>query len=95
MEHREAYRRHFAEEVAQSFKKAQAESVLMQLAHRSVLLYGRKAIRHVFGPEGEIRRMETQLGEHGTKMEIPRMTILDPEGLEFMLHVFQSERMPS
>lgn len=95
VEHRDAYRRNFAGEVAQSFKKSQEESVLMQLFHKSVLLYGRKAIHHVFGPEGEIRRMETQLEKHGTNIEIPRMTILDPEGLDFILHVFRHERMPS
>lgn len=93
LEHRDAYRRHVSEEVAQSFKKAQAESVILQLVHRSVLLYGRKAINHVFGPEGEIKRMETQLGSHGTEFEVPRMTRLDPHGLDFMLRVFRHERM--
>lgn len=95
LEHRDAYLRHFSEEVAQSFKKAQAESVFLQLVHRSVLLYGRKAIHHVFGPEGEIKRMETQLGRHGTEIEVPRMTILDPHGLDFMLRVFRHERLPA
>lgn len=97
LEHRDAYRRHRAEMVARSFKKAQEEpglmSDLMQIAHRSTLLYGRKAIHHVFGPEGDIRRMETLLGEYGTRIEIPRMTILDPEGLDLMLDVFRHERM--
>jgi hypothetical protein len=93
LEHRDAHHRHLAEEVAQSFKKAEAESVLLQFVHKSVLLYGRKAIHHVFGPEGEIKRMETQLGAHGTEIEVPRMMILDPHGLDFMLRVFRHERM--
>ncbi|HEX3556797.1 MAG TPA: hypothetical protein VIA62_26540 [Thermoanaerobaculia bacterium] len=93
LEHRDAYRRHFSEEVAQSFKRAQAESVFLQLIHRSVLLYGRKAIHHVFGPEGQIKRSEMQLGSHGTEIEFPRMTRVDPHGLEFMLRVFRHERM--
>ena len=93
LEHRDAYHRHFSEKVAQSFKKAEAESVLLQLVHKSVLLYGRKAIHHVFGAEGEIHRMETQLGSHGTEIEVPRMMILDPHGLDFMLRVFRHERM--
>jgi hypothetical protein len=95
LEHRDAYRRHFAGEMARSFKKAQAESVLMQLVHRSVLLYGRKAIHHVIGPEGEINRMETHLGSHGTQIEVPRLTILDPHGLDYMLRVFRHERLES
>lgn len=93
LEHRDAYRRHFSEEVTQSFKKAQAESVILHLVHKSVLLYGRKAIHHSFGPEGEINRMETQLGSHGTEIEVPRMTRIDPHGLDFMLRVFRHERM--
>jgi hypothetical protein len=93
LEHRDAYHRHLSAEVAQSVKKAQAESVILQLVHRSVLLYGRKAIHHVFGPEGEIKRMETQLGSHGTEIKDPRMTRLDPHGLNFMLCVFQHERI--
>lgn len=95
LEHRDAYRRHFAGEMARSFKKAQAESVLMQLVHKSVLLYGRKAIHHVIGPEGEINRMETHLGSHGTQIEVPRLTILDPHGLDYMLRVFRHERLES
>lgn len=95
LEHRDAYRRHFAAEVARSLKKVQAESVLMQLVHRSVLLYGRKAIHHVFGPEGEISRMETHLGSHGTQIEFPSLTILDPYGLDYMLRVFRHERLES
>jgi hypothetical protein len=37
--------------------------------------------------------METPLGSHGTEIEVPRMTILDPHGLDLMLHVFRYERM--
>ena len=95
LEHREAYQRHFAGELAQSLKKAQDESPLLLLIHRSVLLYGRKAIHHAFGPEGEIKRMETNLGKLGTQIDVPRLSILDPQGLDFMLRVFRTERMPS
>lgn len=93
LEHRDTYRRHMAGEVARSFKKAQAESVLFQLVHRSVLLYGRSAIHHVFGPAGDIKRMETHLGSHGVQIEVPRLTVLDPQGLDYMLRVFRHERM--
>jgi hypothetical protein len=91
--HREIYWRHLSKEVAQSFKQAQEESVMLQLVHRSVLLYGKKAVHHVFGPEGEINRMETHLGELGTQIDVPRMTILDPCGLDLMLRTFRRERM--
>lgn len=93
LERREAYHRYFSEKVAQSLKEAQAESLILQLVHRSVLLYGRKAIHHVFGPDGEINRMEVELGRQGTEIEVPRMMTLDPEGLDFMLRVFRYEEV--
>ncbi len=89
LEHRDAYHRRFSEAVTSSFEKARAESALLQLFPQSVLLYGRKAIHHTFGPEGEIRRMETELASHSTNIEIP--TIFDPRGLEFVLRVFRHE----
>jgi hypothetical protein len=93
--HREAYRRHIAEVMAQSWKRAEAESVVLQVFPKSVLLYGRKAIHHVFGPEGRIQRMETKLGSHRAQVEVSRYTYLDPVGLERMLRVFRGERMSS
>ena len=93
LEHRDAYHRHISKEMARSFEKAKAESVLLQLLPQSVLLYGRKAIHHAFGPEGEVSRMETQMGSLGTNFEQARMTIVDPLWLDFMLSVFRHERM--
>jgi hypothetical protein len=93
LEHRDAYRRHLSKEVARSFKNAQAQSVILQLVHKSVLLYGRKAIHHIFGPEGELNRMETQLGSHGTEIKFPRMASLDPQGLDYMLLAFKYEKI--
>lgn len=93
LEHRHAHHRHFSGEVAKSFEQAQEQSTLLQLMHRSTVLYGRKAVHHISGPEGEVSRMETHLGAHGTNIDVPRMTILDPRGLDHMLHVFRLERL--
>lgn len=93
VQRREAYRRFFSDNIAQSIKEARAESSILNLFPTAVLLYGRKAIHHAFGPSGEIRRMETALGRQAVEMEVPRMTILDPEGLEFICQVFRHERL--
>lgn len=93
LEHRHICHRRLLDEVARSFEQAQAESVLLQLVHRSVLLYGRKAIHHVFDPEGDMRRIETNLGSHGTTIEPPRMNVLDPLGLDLTLRVFRHESL--
>jgi hypothetical protein len=91
LRHRDAYRRYVSKELAQSFKEAQAQSVILRLFPKSVLLYGRKAIHHVFGPEKELKRMETLLGSHRTETEFARMTVFDPIGLDFMLFAFRNE----
>ncbi len=95
LEQCDAYWRHITGEMARSLNNVKAESLLMQLVHKDVLLYGRKAIHHFFGPEGEIKRIETHLQSHGTQIEMPRLTIVDPHGLDYMLRVFRSERLKS
>ena len=89
---REAYHRHFSRLMAESFKAAEAQSVFRNLFSRSVLLYGRKSINYVYGPDGQSHRMEIPLQSHGTEMEFPRMENLDPFGLDYMLRIFRNER---
>ncbi len=70
---REAYHRHFSRIMAESWKAAEAQSVFLNLVSKSVLLYGRKSINYVYGPDGQSHRMEIPLQSHGTEMEFPRM----------------------
>lgn len=90
---REAYHRHFSQIMTASLKEAQAQSALLQLFPKTVLLYGRKAIYYMHGIEGGPSRMEVLLHGHRTEFEVPRMTILDPCGLELMLRRFRFERL--
>lgn len=89
---REAYYRDFSRLMAESYKAAEAHSVFLNLFSKSVLLYGRKSINYVYGPDGQSRRMEIPLQSHGIEIEAPRMENLDPFGLDYMLRIFRNER---
>jgi hypothetical protein len=91
--HRDAHRRHFSQLLSASFKEAEKKSVFLSLVSKSVLLYGRKSINYVYGLNGKYNRMETPLLSHGTEIEIPRLQIIDPFGLDYMLRIFRAERI--
>ena len=90
---REAHHRHYSRLMAESFKAAEAGSVLMHLISKTVLLYGRKSISYVYGPNGQSQRMEIPLQRHGIQMEFPRMENIDPFGLDYMIRTFRCERL--
>lgn len=92
---REAYRRNFSSQMAESMKKAEESSVLLKLVSKSVLLYGRKSINYVHGVNGQAQRMEMPLHSHGVEIEYPRMGNLDPFGMDYMLRIFRNERISS
>jgi hypothetical protein len=90
---RDAHRRHFYRLMSESFKEAEKKSVILSLVSKSVLLYGRKSIDYVYGPDGKSNRMETPLRSHGTEVEFPRFQIIDPFGLDYMLRIFRVEKI--
>lgn len=90
---REAYNRHFSSLMVDSWKAAEAKSVLLNIFPKSVLLYGRKSINYVYGRDGQAHRTEIPLQSHGTEIEWPRMHTLDPVGLDYMLRVFRNEQL--
>lgn len=90
---RDAHRRHFFRLMSESFKEVEKKSVLLSLVSKSVLLYGRKSINYVYDIDGKSNRMEVPLHSHGTEMEIPRLQIIDPFGLDYMLRIFRAEQI--
>lgn len=75
-------------------KQAHKQSIFYNLVKRSVLLYGGRSL--TFVNEGNVRRpVEMDLKPHGVSIEIPRMEIIDPVGLDEMLRRFRVERMKS
>lgn len=90
---REAHHRNFSRMMRESFKAAEAQSVFLGVITKSVLLYGRTSIDYIYDSDGQSHRMEMDLKSHGTDIEIPRMALIDPYGLDYMLRVFRVERL--
>jgi hypothetical protein len=69
-------------------KQVDSQSVFRQLVHRSTLLYGRKAITFVGGPDKPPVTMEMKA--IGGGIESPRLMLMDPVGLDLMLGIFRT-----
>ncbi len=90
---REAYNRHFSQLIAESWKAAEAKSVVLNLFPKSVLLYGKKLISYVYGSDGQSHRQEIPLQCLDSEMEYARIQIFDPVGMDYMLRVFRNEQL--
>ena len=91
---REAYSRYrYTRELFEaSMQEAEKHSVLLRLASKITLLYGRKAITYVHdGDGGPPRRMETPMKSYSVEIEFPRMEHLDEHSLDYMLRFFRAE----
>jgi hypothetical protein len=88
---RETYSRLFNRQMAASMKVAQKDSIFNLIASKSVLLYGRKSINYIQGPNEKMIRQEMPLQKIEHTIEYPRLEHMDPEGLDFMLRVFRVE----
>jgi hypothetical protein len=90
---RQAHHRHFSRKMTEAFRAAQAQSPLIGAISKSVLLYGRKSVDYIYDADGQSHRMEMDLKSHGTEIEYPRMALIDPCGLDYILRVFKAERL--
>jgi hypothetical protein len=88
---RESYRRYLASTMEESMKEAEKKSALLSLMHRSTLLYGRSSVSYVDQLDGSSQRMEVPMSTHGVSVEFPRMSNIDPVGLDFRLRVLRNE----
>lgn len=71
-------------------------SIVSQIAHQSVVLYGTGTINymHTDGESGP-HRQEAPFGSFQQTIEIPRLTVFDPVGLDSALNRFRAEPPPS
>ena len=71
-------------------------SIVSQIAHQSVVLYGTGTIYYMHtNDESGPRRQEAPFGSFQQTIEIPRLTVFDPVGLDFALSRFRAEPPPS
>jgi hypothetical protein len=91
--HREIQMRRQLGVIRAAADQAESQSALASIFKKSVMLYGRSSIHYIHGPGQERRRMQMPLQKHGVRMEVPRMSIVDPIGLERMRRTFRGERL--
>ena len=74
-------------------KMAEHKSVLLSLARRSVILYGKRSVTYVTDYDGSQRALAMELKSFEASFELPRREILDPVGLDYMLRVYRVEKL--
>ena len=76
-------------------KRAERQSILSLVAHKSILLYGSASIARMVGPDGNAHRREMHFTEHQHVFQLPRLYMIDPVGLHFAINRFKSEPPPT
>ncbi len=76
-------------------KKAEENSILGSLFHKSVLLYGRSSVFYMSdGGDKDPVRQEMQMQHFETSSALPRMDALYPTRLNYLMHRFRNESRP-
>lgn len=84
----ESHRQH--ESMRQAHKQAEKKSILASLATRQVLLYGTRSISYFKGVGGKQQRSEMKMHSFTHSIESPRLDILEPFDLDYMLRMFRA-----
>lgn len=84
----ENHRQH--ESMHQTYNASEKTSILASLATRQVLLYGTRSISYFKGMGGKQQRSEMKLHSFSHCIESPRLDILEPFDLDYMLRVFRA-----
>jgi hypothetical protein len=80
------------ESMRQAYKASEKTSILASLATRQVLLYGTRSISYLKGMGGKQQRSEMKMHSFSHSIESPRLNILEPFDLDYMLRVFRAMR---
>lgn len=91
--HRRIERLRISDQMREAYKGAESGSVFLGLVNRSVLLYGNRSLSFIDDGQDGLRHVEVDLQSHGISYEMPRMEVVDPIGLDYILRVFRNERM--
>lgn len=80
------------ESMRRAYKASEKTSILASLATRQVLLYGTRSISYFKGMGGKQERSEMKMHSFSHSIESPRLDILEPFDLDYMLRVFRAMR---
>ena len=77
-------------------KRAEENSLLSLIAHKSTILYGTASIAYVYTGDGDgPHRQEIPMASHEHVAEFPRLHAIDPVSLSYTIYRFRSEPRPA
>ncbi len=76
-----------------AYEDASRGSIIDLIATKQTLLYGNSSIYYIHRGDGEQVRQEMQMQSFSHSTEMPRLNVLDPESLDYILRVYRCERM--
>ncbi|WP_133407038.1 hypothetical protein [Parashewanella tropica] len=76
-----------------AYEDASRGSIIDLIATKQTLLYGNSSIYYIHRADGEQVRQEMQMQSFSHSTEMPRLNVLDPESLDYILRVYRCERM--
>lgn len=80
-------------EVRRIAREGARQSIMRQVMEGHTLLYGNASTVYVEDPDptqGRLRRIDVPMMSHSVSMELPRLSVFDPEGLEQLLWFLKS-----
>lgn len=69
------------------------KSFIQDLFTTQHLLYGNSTAHYVYDKSGGQQRSELQMSSHSYSSELPKLNVIDPYGLDYMLRMFRVERL--
>lgn len=84
-----------SERMRQINKQAEEMSVLLSMVSKSIILHGNGSVGYRRGADGQLHRHAMKMGGFSTSWEAPRLTAIDPFGIDMQLRQFRAERLVS
>jgi len=88
-----AYWRGFEKSMQEAYEEASKFSFIKMLAKNHVLLYGNSSVYYMHTGEGRSIRQEAEMHSFSHSTEMPRLNVLDPVSLDYLLMTCRCERM--
>lgn len=88
-----AYWKDFEKSMQEAHEKASKFSFIQMLAKTHILLYGNSSVYYMHPGEGRSIRQEAQMHTFSHSTEMPRLNVLDPVSLDYLLMTCRCERM--
>lgn len=88
-----AYWKDFDKSMQEAHENASKSSILQIIATKQRLLYGNSSIYYIHQGDGGPVRQETQMYSFSHSTEMPRLNVLDPESLDYVLRMYRYGRM--